>query len=55
MKPPHFLRNQSGVTGIEYTLIVGGIALATVLIMTSLGSTLLSFFTSLESSLNTGG
>jgi Flp pilus assembly pilin Flp len=55
MKLPHFLRDQAGVTGIEFTLIVGGLAIATILIMTSLGSTLVSSFTSIESSLIAGG
>jgi Flp pilus assembly pilin Flp len=55
MKLIQFLRDQAGVTGIEFTLIIGGIAIATVLIMTSLGSTIVSSFTSIESSLITGG
>lgn len=55
MKVPQFLTDQAGMTGIEYTLIVGGIATATALIMTSLGMTLVSFFGSLTSSLSSGG
>jgi pilus assembly protein Flp/PilA len=55
MKLSQFLRDQTGVTGIEFTLIAGGIAIATILIMTSLGSTLMSFFTSLDSTLKPTG
>jgi Flp pilus assembly pilin Flp len=55
MKLPLFARDKSGVTGIEFSLIVGGIAIATVLIMTSLGSTLVSTFSSIETTLIEGG
>ena len=52
MKLPKFLRDQSGVTGIEFSLIAGGIAMATFLIMTSVGTTLMSSFTAIESVLS---
>jgi Flp pilus assembly pilin Flp len=42
MKLLQLARNTSGVTGIEFSLIAGGIAIATILIMTGLGSTLVS-------------
>jgi Flp pilus assembly pilin Flp len=42
MKLLQLVRSSSGVTGIEFSLIAGGIAIGTILIMTSLGSTLVS-------------
>ncbi|MGD0850984.1 MAG: Flp family type IVb pilin [Bradyrhizobium sp.] len=46
-----FLSDESGATAIEYGLIAAGIALAIVAAVNSLGSTLNTEFTSINSSL----
>ena len=46
-----FLREQSGATAIEYSLIAAGIMLAIVTVVTSLGSTLNTTFTSVAAGL----
>jgi pilus assembly protein Flp/PilA len=44
-----FLYNQSGATAIEYALIAGGISIVIVGAVTSIGSTLNSIFTQVQS------
>jgi pilus assembly protein Flp/PilA len=46
-----FLSNESGATAIEYGLIAAGIALAIIATVNSLGSTLNTEFTNINSSL----
>jgi pilus assembly protein Flp/PilA len=55
MKLNQFLKDQTGVTGIEYALIAGGISMGIVLVVSNIGSTLAAFFTSVESGLGTSG
>ena len=43
----HFMRNGSGATAIEYALIAGGIALAIIAAVNTLGVTLNTVFTNL--------
>lgn len=43
-----FLRNESGATAIEYGLIAGGIALAIVAAVNSIGSALIDTFEELD-------
>lgn len=45
MRTRNILAEQSGVTGIEYALIAGGIAMAIVLVVSSIGSSLVGLFT----------
>jgi Flp pilus assembly pilin Flp len=49
-----FLNDQTGVTGIEYTLIATGIAVGIVAVVSSIGSALIDFFTLVESSVSKG-
>jgi Flp pilus assembly pilin Flp len=49
-----FLNDQTGVTGIEYTLIASGIAVGIVLVVSSIGSALVGFFTLVSSSVSKG-
>ena len=46
-----FLREESGATAIEYSLIAGGIMLVIVAVVQSLGSTLNTTFTSVGTGL----
>jgi pilus assembly protein Flp/PilA len=46
-----FCRDQSGATTIEYGLIAAGISIAIVIAVTSLGTTLNTTFTSVETGL----
>jgi pilus assembly protein Flp/PilA len=46
-----FLSDQSGATAIEYGLIAAGIALAIISVVTGLGSTLNTNYTSINTSL----
>lgn len=46
-----FLRDESGATAIEYCLIAVGISLAIIVIVQSLGTTLDTKFTSVNTSL----
>lgn len=43
-----FLKNEAGVTAIEYALIAGGIALALVVIVGNVGDGLVSIFQSVQ-------
>jgi pilus assembly protein Flp/PilA len=43
-----FLKHESGVTAIEYALIAGGIALALVVVVHSVGDGLVSIFESVQ-------
>lgn len=47
-----FLRSESGATAIEYALIAGGISIAIVVAVQSLGTNLTNTFTNVSSSLN---
>ena len=47
----HFLRNESGATAIEYGLIAAGISVAIITVVSSLGSSLNSTFTSVATAL----
>jgi pilus assembly protein Flp/PilA len=46
-----FLRDQQGATAIEYGLIAAGIAVAIIAVVGSLGSTLNTTFTSVQTAL----
>jgi pilus assembly protein Flp/PilA len=46
-----FLKNESGATAIEYGLIAAGIAVAIITIVQSLGSTLTTKFTEINTKL----
>jgi pilus assembly protein Flp/PilA len=48
----NFLADESGATAIEYGLIAAGIALAIITIVNSLGGTLNTKFTTLNTALN---
>jgi pilus assembly protein Flp/PilA len=48
-----FLNSETGVTSIEYGLIASGIAIAIVVVVINVGSTLVTIFTTVESGLNT--
>ncbi len=47
------LKNESGATAIEYGLIAAGIAVAIIAAVNTLGGTLNTTFTSVNSSINT--
>jgi pilus assembly protein Flp/PilA len=47
-----FLRNQSGATAIEYSLIAAGIALAVITVVGGLGSKLNTMFESVKNGFN---
>jgi Flp pilus assembly pilin Flp len=47
-----YIRDRSGVTGIEYALLAGGIAVGIVLVVLNIGSTLAGFFTAAEAGLS---
>ncbi|HEY7748581.1 MAG TPA: Flp family type IVb pilin [Aestuariivirgaceae bacterium] len=47
-----FLKDESGVTAIEYGLIAAGIGVAIVVIVGQVGSALVDTFTTVESNLN---
>jgi pilus assembly protein Flp/PilA len=47
----HFLRDETGATAIEYALIAAGISIAIVAVVTSLGSSLNTTFTSVQTAL----
>jgi pilus assembly protein Flp/PilA len=51
MKLKQFLLDDSGATAIEYALIAAGIALAIIVAVNTLGTTLANKFSSIESSL----
>lgn len=46
-----FIRNDSGATAIEYGLIAAGISVAIVLIVSQVGTALVSTFTTVEGAL----
>ena len=46
-----FLKDESGVTAIEYGLIAAGIGVAIVVIVQSVGTALVATFTTVESNL----
>jgi pilus assembly protein Flp/PilA len=46
-----FLRNESGATAIEYGLIAAGISVAIITVVASLGSSLNTTFTSVQTAL----
>ncbi len=46
-----FLRDESGATAIEYGLIVAGISVAIITVVGSLGSSLSTTFTSVQTAL----
>jgi pilus assembly protein Flp/PilA len=46
-----FLRDNSGATAIEYGLIAAGISIAIITVVVSLGSTLNTTFTSVQTAL----
>jgi len=50
-----FLKDDSGATAIEYGLIAAGISVAIIAVVNGLGSKLNTTFTTIKSSLNTGG
>ena len=50
-----FLQDQTAVTGIEYALVAGGIAVAIVLVISQVGSAVVGLFTSVGTSLAAGG
>jgi pilus assembly protein Flp/PilA len=47
----NFLANESGATGIEYGLIAAGISIAIIAVVQSLGSSLNTTFTSVQTAL----
>jgi pilus assembly protein Flp/PilA len=47
-----FLKNESGVTAIEYGLIAAGIGVAIVVIVQSVGTALVAVFTTVETNLS---
>jgi len=47
-----FLRDQSGATSIEYAMLASGIAVAIIVTVNSLGSTVRSNYTSVSTALN---
>lgn len=50
-----FIRNEDGVTAIEYGLIATGIAVATLAIVNTVGADLTNAFTKVANGLNTAG
>ncbi len=50
-----FLKDESGATAIEYSLIAAGISVAIVAVVNNLGSKLKSTFTTISSQLATAG
>jgi pilus assembly protein Flp/PilA len=44
-----FLRDENGATAIEYAMIAAGIAVAVVSVVTALGSSVTSMFTTVKS------
>jgi pilus assembly protein Flp/PilA len=50
-----FLKDESGVTAIEYGLIAAGIGVAIVVVVFNVGSALEGIFTTVESNLNSAG
>lgn len=53
-KTSRFLKDESGVTAIEYGLIASGIGMAIVLVVVNVGSALQVIFTDAETKLSTG-
>jgi pilus assembly protein Flp/PilA len=53
-KTSRFLKDESGVTAIEYGLIASGIGMAIVLVVINVGSALQGVFTDVETKLATG-
>lgn len=53
-KSSHFLRDESGVTAIEYGLIASGIGMAIVLVVINVGSALQAVFSGVQADLATG-
>jgi pilus assembly protein Flp/PilA len=53
MQEHQFLRDEAGVTAIEYALVASGIAMAIVVVVINVGSSLVGIFTSIESGLTT--
>ena len=49
-----FIKDESGVTAIEYALIASGIGMAIVLVVISVGSALQLIFSDVETGLSTG-
>ena len=50
-----FLKDESGATAIEYSLIAAGISVAIIAVVNNLGSKLKSTFTAISSQLATAG
>jgi pilus assembly protein Flp/PilA len=50
-----YLSDETGVTGIEYGLIASAIAMAIVIVVVNVGSSLVTVFTTVESGLKTAG
>jgi pilus assembly protein Flp/PilA len=51
-KLSRFLKDESGVTAIEYGLIAAGIGVAIIFIVQAVGSSLVSVFTTVQEELN---
>ncbi|HYM98749.1 MAG TPA: Flp family type IVb pilin [Aestuariivirgaceae bacterium] len=51
-KLSRFLKNESGVTAIEYGLIAAGIGVAIVVIVQAVGTALVAVFTTVETNLS---
>jgi pilus assembly protein Flp/PilA len=47
----HFVRDKSGATAVEYSLIAAGIALAIITVVGGLGTTVKTMFTSVSTAL----
>jgi pilus assembly protein Flp/PilA len=43
-----FIKNETGVTAIEYALLAGGVFLAIIMVVGQVGDALLATFTSIE-------
>jgi pilus assembly protein Flp/PilA len=54
LKVSRFLKDDSGVTAIEYGLIASGIGMAIVFVVINVGSALQGVFTDVQTSLMTG-
>lgn len=50
-----FVKNESGATAIEYGLIAAGISVAIIAVVNGLGTKLSDTFTTISTSLNSGG
>ena len=47
-----FLKNDSGATSIEYAIIAGSLSIVIVLVVSSIGSSLITMFTSVQAGFN---